>query len=168
MKKLFLLILFVFSLSACSSMFKDTSTKESLVVNQPQKLLAQKLYKQAKKCWATEYETITSAGDLLLDILDSTVLGGNGVRTKVVVASSYDLDGIMIISYYQHNGLSEVPADQMHDYDYAGAEHPLIKVLITENSKTTSEVFINQNSPYENNYVKEVKAWLKGSTLCQK
>jgi uncharacterized protein YceK len=167
MKNTVLLILFV-SLSACSSMFKDTSIKESIAINQPQELLAKKLYKQAKKCWATEYETITSAGDLLVEIVDSVILGGNGVKTKVVVASSNNLDGITIISYYQHIGLSHVPADEKHEYDYAGAEHPLIKVLITETSKTTSRVLISQNSPYENNYVKEVKAWLKGSTLCQK
>ena len=169
-RRLISLSLLVLLLGACSSLFKDTKNQATFVVNTAKIKVAKNVYRQAKKCWATEYKTPKSFGDVALDVFDSVVLGEDDVRTKTTVKSISELDGIHIISYYQHDGLSHLSAEQKADYEYYGIEHPIIKILITEISQTSSRLTIVQYIGQEEGHdaVKEVKRWIKGNNKCHK
>jgi len=173
MKKHLLIIyglLLTFTMSACSSLFKDTTRKETIVVNQPKLTVAKLLYRQTKRCWATDYEEIRSAGDLVHDIFSHTVLGENSVRTKVSIKSIDELDGIHILSFYQHDDISQVPTEKLSNYKFSGPDNPIIELLVSEISKSSAQVKIHQIIGYEEGHdaLNEVKKWLQGDNRCHK
>ncbi len=169
MNKILYLILLTILLSGCASMFKDHTKKDTVVVKQAQMVVAKRLFKQAKKCWATEYEEIRSAKELLMDVVSTILFDEDSVRTKTVIKSIHELDGIHILSFYQHDGLERLNQEQRREYSYSGEDYPIVKILITEISAKTLRVTIHQLIGYEEGHdaIKEVKQWLNGNNTCQ-
>lgn len=166
LKTILFISLLVTAMTGCSSMFKDKTKRATIIENQSKMVVAKKLYLQAKKCWATEYERINSGKELLAEIAFA-VLGEDGVKTRTRIKSINELDGIHIIVFYQHDGVNALAKDKQLEYQDSGPDHPHVELLITEISNNKTRISITDHFGYENPPINDVKNWLMGNTQCQ-